>query len=180
MADQHQDSPKQPEQKASDSGQSEKPDLSPEDQLGARRRKLLKGLLAGVPAIITLQSGAALAGTSVSNAACIAGAGMTGNFFAGGGVTKRCTAVGNIGNDLLWVDPDDAAIWGAANAGPAGAGTEWCLPYLTAGGSLATSGQPAAGQWGANAAGIGTGAWPSTAPTKFYAIKQSCWTSFFN
>jgi hypothetical protein len=174
MADQPQDSPTQPEQKAPDDGQSVKPTPSPEDLKRARRRKLLKGLAAGVPAIITLQSGAALAGKSIGDFSCIASSGRTGNFTGWiANITKRCTAVGNIGNDMNWVSPDDAAIWGAANAGPAGVGAEWCLPYMKAGGTLGVVGT----NFGANLGTTGVNAWPAA---NFYAVKQSCWTSFYS
>jgi hypothetical protein len=182
MSDQYQDSPKQPEQKAPDSGQSVKLTPSPEDLKRARRRKLLKGLAAGVPAIITLQSGAVLANQSIGDSACIADGGKNGNFTAMvGDFTKRCTTVNNIGNDMNWASYQDAAVWGAASAGPALGVDKWCLPYMTANGVLATKSQPAAGQWGANATGTGVNAWPSTNGTgkTMYAVKQSCWTSFY-
>ncbi|MBF0193471.1 MAG: hypothetical protein HQL71_02895 [Magnetococcales bacterium] len=175
MADQHQDSPKLPEQKASGIGQSEKPNLSPEDQLLARRRKLLKGLVAGVPAIITLQSGAALAGTSIPRACLDTSQGKKLTTMNVGG---RCKTAGAVTGNEEWhyAPPQGNTSVFGVNSGPGG-GTKYCLPYMTANGILATQNQPAANRWGALATGGGTDAGPVSGT--YYAVKQSCWTSFY-
>ena len=167
MADQHQDSPKQPEQKTADSGQSEKPNLSPEDQLLARRRKLLKGLVAGVPAIITLQSGAALAGTSIPRM-CLDTS--QGKLLTTMNVGLRCKAA-TTGNEEWHYAPKagNTAVFGSNN-GP-GAGASHCLVYMTTNGVLEKV-RP----WGGLTSGVGTGAGPKAG---YYAVKQSCWTSFY-
>ncbi|MBF0381922.1 MAG: hypothetical protein HQL69_12945 [Magnetococcales bacterium] len=173
MADQIQDSPKLPEQKAVDGGHSEKPDISPEDQHLARRRKLLKGLVAGVPAIITLQSGAALAGTSIARMCLDTSQGRKLTTMNVGGRCKGALT----GNEEWHYAPlaGNTGVFGTNN-GPGG-GASYCLPYMTANGILATQNQPAANRWGALATGAGTNAGPVSGT--YYAVKASCWTSFY-
>jgi hypothetical protein len=183
MADQPKDSPTQPEQKTPGPGQSNQPELSPEDLKLARRRKLLKGLAAGVPAIITLQSGAALATSSNGNACVIENDGSKFTKIGGGAMTKRClTAAAHTTGMNQWVykkhtiTANDIAVWGTGNTTGPGNANSWCLVYMTSGGSF-----EGAAPWGADVtAGAGTAAEITAEPAAgFYAVTTSCWTSFY-
>jgi hypothetical protein len=171
MADQPQDSPELPEQKAID-GRSSKPEPSPEDLLRARRRKLLKGLATGVPAIITLQSGAALA-ASTSNSDCVVNGGGANLTAVGGGVAvSRCVAP--IAGNLNWQYETSGGA--SFTAGFPGGGGESCLVYMTPAGNK-QGGTP----WGGlnNGGGnVNTTAGPNTGAT-YYAVRASCWASFY-
>lgn len=120
-----------------------------------RRRLLLKGVAAGVPAIITLQSGAALAAAS---ATCV----TRGESF---GTQVRCkTSEPTTSNWLHVLDSD--AFW--SGNGPC-APTEWAAVYVSQDGTAQKT-----GNYGGN--GSPTAA-PDTA-NGYYAISKSCWSSF--
>ncbi|MBF0454168.1 MAG: hypothetical protein HQL72_05030 [Magnetococcales bacterium] len=145
----------------------------PQSRQMARRRRLLKGLAAGVPAIVTLQSGAALAAAS-SNGACILAPSnkqtitetATGTRCAAG--TDAFTSAGN------WAYQKESAFaGGSADALDNNAdGDSYCLIYVDSTGTLAPQNTPAANRWGADGSATGT---PNTS---YYAITSSCWASF--
>lgn len=155
MAEQPEGDQKQPEQKVKPLSEQEQ---NPAAKLLARRRKLLKGLAAGVPAIITLQSGAALA---ASSSTCARENNIT-TQPAGG----RCQA-SDPGTGLRFVQDNDAS-WGTD--GPCTNNTEYAAVYVTGGGSYGSAGNNFGGAAADDAA-------PATSP-QYYAVTTSCWTSF--
>ena len=129
----------------------------------ARRRRLLKGVAAGIPAIITLKSGSLLAATSIS---CVKQDAIS--TLANYG-NARCVASQTAGNanGLAMLANNDPA-W--SGTGPdTGVTGKWCAVYMAEDGTL-----PAGPNWGATAPG--TGNIPPAA--NYYAVTDSCWSSF--
>ncbi len=155
-------------------------------QLMARRRRLLKGLAATVPAIVTLQSGAALANTSGGSTACIAANPNAQTVTAEGSTAgNRCSdgAASPAGvEEWVYVTEDDLTGGGGADSidggGGVAAGDSYCLLYVDSAGNRATVNDGGgAGFWGGN--GSATDVAYSGAGTKFYAVTLSCYTSFY-
>ncbi|MEO5328855.1 MAG: hypothetical protein H7829_11505 [Magnetococcus sp. THC-1_WYH] len=135
---------------------------APVDPVLVRRRQLLKGIAAGVPAIVTLQSGAALAASSV-NPVCI----TNGPSFAGQNRCLTATAAGT--SAWVYKVDTDATVWSGGN-GP-------CTPakygavYVDNGGIYTTS-----TPWG----GVNGGGTTTDQPAAgYYAITKTCWSSFY-
>lgn len=135
----------------------------------ARRRKLLKGLAVGVPAIITLKSGAALAANS--NPMCVqqGGMGSADPISVIGGNRCYASAAAAATNSYTFLAVGDPGWVGGS--GPA-TGAKYCAVYMTAGGTLGTN----LNNYGAVSAGTGATATPSAT---YFAVKDSCWSSFF-
>ncbi|MBF0147555.1 MAG: hypothetical protein HQL84_15570 [Magnetococcales bacterium] len=128
----------------------------------ARRRLLLKGIAAGVPAIVTLQSGAALAAMSTS-VNCISNGG------GGPGINQpRCQASDpTVTSPWKHVIDNDASVWPGGN-GPCATTTNYGIVYVDNSGTIITT-----ANFGANGSPTATN--PASG---YYAIRQSCWTSF--
>ncbi|MBF0447532.1 MAG: hypothetical protein HQL67_04960 [Magnetococcales bacterium] len=140
----------------------QQPEVTPENQLRARRRKLLKGLAAGVPAVITLQSGAALAATSLSPCIGTAAHGQP----AGG----RCQSA-DPGTGLKFLADNNSFWTGSDGPGKVSTTGNFCAPYLTQNGSKGN----AANKWGASGSASG-----DVGPAaNYYSVTDSCWTSFY-
>jgi hypothetical protein len=141
----------------------------------ARRRRILKGLVATVPAIVTLRSGAALANTSIGST-CIAehSAGQTRTSLSGNRCLDGTTTPVNPG----WNYQLESYISGGAdpNLDGDGDGDSYCLLYVNSGGTLATANQGGGGA--ANWYG-GDTSFTSLPSADFYAVSTSCWTSFY-
>ncbi|MBF0109907.1 MAG: hypothetical protein HQL76_12090 [Magnetococcales bacterium] len=129
----------------------------------ARRRLLLKGLAAGVPAIVTLQSGAALAAQSTSSNCISNGGGASFNEAR----CKTATAAGT--NNWKHVIDTDTSTWGVGG-GPCPTTTHYGAVFVDNLGNIATG-----GSFGGNGTGAAN---PTTPASGYYAVRQSCWTSF--
>lgn len=150
-------------------------DQQQDERQRQRRRRLLKGLAAGVPAIVTLKSGAALAATSTTcaiNNYTVPASGLS------GGIGPRCsTAVptpGTAAAKYKFYEEQssyfNADISGNANYNTGG-GTagDYCAVYVTNNGNNATN-TTAGGLTNPNAQ-------PDNA-SGYYLVTISCWTSF--
>lgn len=137
--------------------------LPDSEQRLMRRRRILKGMAAGIPAIVTLQSGAALAATSVST--CVKDG--PGTYADLGNV--RCFASDPTTNSYLFLADNDP-VWTGSN-GPGNTATPYCAVYVQEDGTVATANAGGAGNFG----GLSATGGPNT---DYYAIKRSCWTTF--
>jgi hypothetical protein len=161
--------------------------VSEETKRKARRRRLLRGLAATVPAIVTLQSGTALALANSSNNNCIAETANAQSVTAeNSDANNRCSNTGAIAGEEDWVYQLESVIEGGADNIDSGAGTaagdSYCLLYVDASGNLpgAAAGEPN-GTVGYGARAVGGGSYaglPENAlATQYYAVTVSCWTS---
>ncbi|HIJ84463.1 MAG: hypothetical protein HW380_1748 [Magnetococcales bacterium] len=128
-----------------------------------RRRLLLKGIAAGVPAIVTLQSGAALAATSITPQ-CIT---PNGPSFAG---QPRCLTATAAGTSVWVYKIDNDTVWGGGTPDGPCAGGQYGAVYVDNDGAINTSSP----NYGA------TNTTTNTQPVAgYYAITKSCWSSFY-
>ncbi|HAT50587.1 MAG: hypothetical protein HQL07_08945 [Nitrospirae bacterium] len=134
---------------------------APVDSTLVRRRQLLKGIAAGVPAIVTLQSGAALAASSITPQCTINGPDFS--------AQPRCVTSG-VAATSRWVykadNASDPAVWGAGNDGPCTA-AQYGAVYVDNDGIYTTS-----TPWG----GTTVAGQPASG---YYAITNTCWSSFY-
>ncbi|MBF0132887.1 MAG: hypothetical protein HQL75_09920 [Magnetococcales bacterium] len=137
---------------------------APVDPVLVRRRQLLKGIAAGVPAIVTLQSGAALAASSITPQCTI-----NGPSFAGQNRCLTATAAGT----SVWVYKvdTDTTVWGAGGNGPCTNSAHYGAVYVNNDGIYTTT-----TPWG----GVNGGGTTTDQPAAgYYAITRTCWSSFY-
>ncbi len=146
-------------------------DKTSEDKI--RRRKMLKGLMTGLPVIITLKSGAAIAATSLQNS-CIADGGGNSIEALNNANNDRCIN-GIPDNQKAFVHLSDSNHnWDGGN-GP-GTPNQYCAVYMKSDGSLPTENE----HYGATKAydsNMNRNAAPDI-NAGYYAVRESCWTSF--
>lgn len=133
-----------------------------------RRRLILKGLAAGVPAIITLQgaSSAAAAVTS-TGVSCITGNGITDLTNYGG---ARCVTSAVAGNSIIQRYNSTSSVWSGSPPCTSGGATYGAI-YSDASGVAATANAVGSGFFG----GVSKTGNPSGG---YYAVTISCWGSF--
>ncbi|MBF0188863.1 MAG: hypothetical protein HQL50_13150 [Magnetococcales bacterium] len=128
----------------------------------ARRRRLLKGIAAGVPAVMTLQSGSALAGSTTT---CVQENGSASS------PGTRCVISDTTGNGD-WKRGQESAYFGGIAFDGDGASDAYCMIYVNSDGTEATSAAGGAGNYG------GDGGTTSNPVAGYYAITNTCWSSF--
>ncbi|MBF0142985.1 MAG: hypothetical protein HQL57_06000 [Magnetococcales bacterium] len=146
--------------------------LSPVAVQLQRRRRLLKGLVAGVPAIITMQSGAIAAAASSKNNCINTGSGfsaLAANSINSSNGNARCGA--STPDSYKYKYQTEAWFGGDVNGNstPSEAGVN-CLVYVDAAGTGAAA--------GAGAGGYGSASANGDPDTGYYAVTTSCWSSF--
>ncbi|MGN7611724.1 hypothetical protein ACQZV8_06535 [Magnetococcales bacterium HHB-1] len=133
------------------------------------RRKLVKGLIAGIPAVVTLKSGFASAGTS---SACIT---STPNASTPTSVSNRCV-VGDTTAATEWKREQESTYFGVdmdASDGDLTASADiYCAVYVDDGGNEASANNGGSNYFGA------TGSSSGDPDTNWYAITNTCWSSF--
>lgn len=154
----------------SEDGVTQTAPAAPVNPVLVRRRQLLKGIAAGVPAIVTLQSGAALAASSITPQCTINGPSFASQ--------PRCVTSG-VAATSVWVykadNTSDPAVWGVGNDGP-------CTPakygavYVDNDGVVATANVGGTGYFGG---ATGTGLATDQPVAGYYAITRTCWSSFY-
>ena len=144
-------------------------EITPQAKERMRRRRLLKGLVAagsGLPVVMTMKNASATAASS-ADSTCH-------KEFASTPAT-RCGATLNPAEtpDYYRVAETDALFGANVSAGTAGAGAtnEYCVVYVDSSGVPASQNAGAANLFGATAG--------NAAPdTNYYAMTDSCWSSF--
>ncbi|MBF0414681.1 MAG: hypothetical protein HQL78_02880 [Magnetococcales bacterium] len=136
-----------------------------------RRRLILKGLAAGVPAVITLQGASSAAAAATSSGNCITGSNITSLASYG---TNRCVSTAVAATSIIQrYNRTDTTVWGSTAAAPCTAGAPMGAIYTNASGVAATSNAGGgANYWGGNA---GQNVNPAAG---YYAVTKSCWGSF--
>lgn len=158
------DSPEQPPLQAALDDRSPPEGAASQEQVG--RRLLIKGLLVGIPAMMTLRSGAALASSSSTH--CIRNISpRTGGRCVTGSLNPPPT------EPYLFKAETDVAYFNydiSGNGGGAASGSDWCVVYVDSQGVVDNNPGTFFGGTGAN-----TNTDPG--PGRF-AMTQSCWASF--
>ncbi|MBF0622777.1 MAG: hypothetical protein HQL54_12720 [Magnetococcales bacterium] len=149
--------------------------LSDEDKRLLRRRRLLKSLAAGAPALLTLKSGAALAQSSnMTLAQCITADVDNQNPTYSSYGNTRCWDNADSANNKHVTVPETSALTGSqnmnANAPASDVDTsDYCLLYVD------SSGTPASDTY---RGATGTELDNTLNTGSYYVVLDSCWTSF--